>query len=123
MYGLVLFCGAVGERLFRGGGGYYKTEYEPATTYDSAYNHMDRLGNRWGLVIFDECHHLPGEMYSHAAEMCLAPSRLGLTATPERSDGRHTLLDDLIGPQVYAQGLKELAGDYLADYVVERIKV
>ncbi len=84
---------------------------------------MDRLGNRWGLVIFDECHHLPGEMYSHAAEMCLAPSRLGLTATPERSDGRHTLLDDLIGFQVYAKGIKELAGDYLADYVVERVKV
>src|SRR6266850_1079600 len=65
----------------------------------------------------------PGEMYSHAAEMCLAPYRLGLTATPERADGRHVLLDELIGPQVYAKGIKELAGDYLADYVVERIKV
>ena len=84
---------------------------------------MDRLGNRWGLVIFDECHHLPGEVYSHAAEMCLAPYRLGLTATPERADGREALLDTLIGPQVYAQGITELAGEYLSDYVVERLKV
>jgi superfamily II DNA or RNA helicase len=118
-----LLCAAFGEQIGLIGGGYYEIQDLTVTTYDSAYNHMDRLGNRWGLIIFDECHHLPGEMYSHAAEMCLAPYRLGLTATPERSDGRHTLLDDLIGPQVYAKGIKELAGDYLADYVVERIKV
>ena len=118
-----LLCAAFGEQIGLIGGGYYEVQDVTVTTYDSAYNHMDRLGNRWGLVIFDECHHLPGEMYSHAAEMCLAPYRLGLTATPERADGRHLLLDDLIGPQVYAKGIKELAGEYLADYVVERVKV
>lgn len=118
-----LLCAAFGEQIGLIGGGYYEPQDLTVTTYDSAYSHMDRLGNRWGLVIFDECHHLPGEMYSHAAEMCLAPYRLGLTATPERSDGRHVLLADLIGPQVYAKGIKELAGDYLADYVVERVKV
>ncbi len=118
-----LLCAAFGEQIGLIGGGYYEIQDLTVTTYDSAYNHMDRLGNRWGLVIFDECHHLPGEMYSHAAEMCLAPYRLGLTATPERADGRHALLDNLIGPQVYAKGIKELAGDYLADYVIERIKV
>jgi superfamily II DNA or RNA helicase len=118
-----LLCAAFGEQIGLIGGGYYEIQDLTVTTYDSAYGHMDRLGNRWGLVIFDECHHLPGEMFSHAAEMCLAPYRLGLTATPERSDGRHALLDTLIGPRVYTKGIKELAGDYLADYVVERIKV
>jgi len=118
-----LLCAAFGGEIGLIGGGYYEVQDVTVTTYDSAYNHMDRLGNRWGLVIFDECHHLPGEMYSHAAEMCLAPYRLGLTATPERSDGRHVLLDDLIGPQVYTKGIKELVGDYLADYAVERVKV
>jgi superfamily II DNA or RNA helicase len=118
-----LLCAAFGEQIGLIGGGYYEIQDLTVTTYDSAYSHMDRLGNRWGLVIFDECHHLPGEMYSHAAEMCLAPYRLGLTATPERSDGRHVLLDVLVGPQVYTKGIKELAGDYLADYVTERIAV
>ena len=55
--------------------------------------------------------------------MCLAPYRLGLTATPERADGRHVLLDDLVGPRVYAKGIKELSGEYLADYVTERLTV
>jgi superfamily II DNA or RNA helicase len=118
-----LLCAAFGEQVGLIGGGYYEPQDLTVTTYDSAYSHMDRLGNRWGLVIFDECHHLPGEMYSHAAEMCLAPYRLGLTATPDRTDGRHALLDHLIGPQVYAKGIKDLAGDYLAEYVVEKIKV
>ncbi len=118
-----LLCAAFGEQVGLIGGGYYELQDLTVTTYDSAYNHMDRLGNRWGLVIFDECHHLPGEMYSHAAEMCLAPYRLGLTATPERSDGRHVLLEELIGPLVYLKGIKELAGDYLAEYVTERVTV
>ena len=38
------------------------------------------------------------EAYSDAAEMCLAPYRLGLTATLERADGRRALFDELIGP-------------------------
>ncbi|MCS6925885.1 MAG: DEAD/DEAH box helicase family protein [Candidatus Binatia bacterium] len=118
-----LLCAAFGEPVGLLGGGYYEVHELTVATYESAYTHMDRLGNRWGMVIFDECHHLPGEMYSHAAEMCLAPYRLGLTATPERTDGRHVLLDALIGPQVYTKGIKELAGDYLADYVIERITV
>ena len=118
-----LLCATFGETIGLIGGGYYEIEDLTVTTYSSAYRHMDRLGNRWGLVIFDECHHLPGATYSHAAEMCLAPYRLGLTATPERADGREALLDTLIGPQVYAQGITELAGEYLADYVVERLKV
>ena len=56
---------------------------------------MDHLGARFGLVVFDECHHLPSGAYSLAARSCLAPYRLGLTATPERTDGREADLDEL----------------------------
>ncbi len=105
------------------GGGYFEVNHLTATTYDSAVRHMDRLGDRFGLLIFDECHHLPGPVYAHAAEMGLAPFRLGLTATFERPDGRHALLEDLIGPLVYRKGIKELAGTYLADYEVRRVVV
>ncbi len=61
------------------------------TTYDSACIHMQKLGDRFGLIIFDECHHLPGDLRKEAALMSAAPLRLGLTATPERADGRHTI--------------------------------
>lgn len=105
------------------GGGYYEVNLLTVTTYQSAVNTMDRLGNQWGLLIVDECHHLPGEMYSHAAQMAIAPYRMALTATLERQDGRHTVLDELIGPLIYQKGIKELAGDYLAEYEVKKTTV
>jgi superfamily II DNA or RNA helicase len=105
------------------GGGEYRPEALTVTTYDSAYLHMENIGNRFGLVIFDECHHLPGETYAMAARFCLAPFRLGLTATPERTDGRESDLEELIGPEVYRQDIVDLSGDYLAKYETERIVV
>lgn len=105
------------------GGGEYTIQPLTVTTYDSAYLHMEHLGNRFGLVVFDECHHLPGESYSLAARQCLAPFRLGLTATPERADGRDALLTDLIGPIVYRKDIVEMSGSYLADYEVHTMSV
>src|SRR5579859_4543809 len=83
--------------------------------------HMDHLGALFGLVVFDECHHLPSAAYAHAARASLAPYRLGLTATPERADGREADLDRLIGPVVYRKDIVELSGDYLAEYEVEQV--
>ncbi len=93
------------------------------TTYDSAYIHMERMGASFGLVIFDEEHHLPAPGLRQAAEFCAAEWRMGLTATPERFDGQHVLLDDLIGPVVYRQEISEARGDTLAEYEVVRIPV
>src|SRR5262249_39509424 len=98
------------------GGGYYDLQPLTVTTYDSAYIHLERWGNRFGLVVFDECHHLPGPTYMAAAVGTLAPFRLGLTATPERADGQEALLPELIGPVVYRREIKQLAGDFLAEY-------
>ena len=92
-------------------------------TYDSAAIHAESLGNQYGLLIFDECHHLPSDFNRVIAEYSLAPYRLGLTATPDRSDGRHRDLDYLIGPEVYRKDSAELAGIALAPYRVEQIKV
>ncbi len=105
------------------GGGEYRLESLTVTTYDSAHLHMENFGNRFGLVIFDECHHLPSEAYALAASQCLAPFRLGLSATPERSDGRESYLDTLIGPVVYRKDIIELSGSYLADYDVHTVAV
>ncbi len=49
------------------GGGYYDIRPLTVTTYDSAYLNMERLGNQFGLIVFDECHHLPGPTYGLAA--------------------------------------------------------
>jgi superfamily II DNA or RNA helicase len=105
------------------GGGEHEVRPLTVTTYDSAYLHMEHLGARFGLVVFDECHHLPSPTYALAARLALAPYRLGLTATPERADGLDAVLASLIGPTVYRRDITELAGAYLADYETERIEV
>ena len=93
------------------------------STYDSAAIHAETLGNRYGLLIFDECHHLPSEFYRVVAEYAIAPYRLGLSATPERSDGKHETLNALIGPVVYRREPEELAGSALAEHRVVQLKV
>ncbi len=93
------------------------------TTYDSAYIHMDKMGAGFGLLIFDEEHHLPGRCRREAAILSAAGMRLGLTATPERSDGLHKDLDRLIGPVVYRMPFKKAKGSTLADFDVVRIPV
>jgi len=105
------------------GGGEYSLHPLTVTTYDSAYLHMENLGARFGCVVFDECHHLPAEAYALAARQCLAPFRLGLTATLERADGREAVLEQLIGPVVYRKEIVELSGEYLADYETEQITI
>jgi superfamily II DNA or RNA helicase len=105
------------------GGGDYDVQDLTVITYDSAYQHMEHLGAKFGLIIFDECHHLPGPTYGLAARFCLAPFRLGLTATPERADGRERELVELIGPTVYRKELTELSGEYLAEYETIRLVV
>src|SRR5262249_43967326 len=69
------------------GGGNYDLKPLTVSTYDSAHLYVERWGNRYGLLVFDECHHLPGPSYMLAAIGSIAPYRLGLTATPERADG------------------------------------
>jgi superfamily II DNA or RNA helicase len=93
------------------------------TTYDSAYLHMDKMGAGFGLLIFDEEHHLPGRCRREAALLSAAPMRLGLTATPERSDGLHVDLDRLVGPVAYRMPFREAKGSTLADFDVVRIPV
>ena len=105
------------------GGGDHEVRPLTVTTYDSAYLYMEHLGARFGLVVFDECHHLPSGAYAMAARLALAPFRLGLTATPERSDGRESDLDELIGPVVYRKEIVDLSGGFLAEYETERVVV
>lgn len=92
-------------------------------TYNSAAIQAKTLGNLYALLIFDECHHLPTSFFRVIAEESIAPYRLGLTATPDRSDGSHRDLDTLIGKVCYRKTAKELSGDALAEHKLVQIKV
>ncbi|MGA9400236.1 DEAD/DEAH box helicase [Haladaptatus sp.] len=105
------------------GGGEQNVEGLTVSTYDSAYLRADDIGDRFGLVIFDEVHHLGGEGYREIARLLAAPARMGLTATFERPDGAHEVVSDLVGEKVFDIDVDELAGTHLAPYDVKRMTV
>ncbi|MGF1472159.1 MAG: DEAD/DEAH box helicase family protein [Rubrobacteraceae bacterium] len=105
------------------GGGYHEVTPLTITTYDSAYIHAERYGDRFALVVYDEVHHLPADKYAVIPKMLLAPYSLGLTATPERPDGGHELLPELVGPVCYRRAPEDLAGNYLAPFELVRIPI
>jgi len=106
------------------GGGENVVRMVTVATYDSAYSHVAHLGNKFLFLIFDEAHHLASPGYMQIAEMYIAPYRMGLTATYERSDQRHTLLPLLVGDPVYSASLEELTKDkHLSPYIHEKIAV
>jgi len=57
---------------------------------------LTRLVGGYGLVVADECHHIPAAAFEHAVNQIPARRWLGLTATPYRRDK----LDDLIALQL-----------------------
>lgn len=105
------------------GGGEQEIKALTVSTYDSAYIHAARLGNKFGLIIFDEVHHLPAEVYKNIAEMFASPFRMGLTATYEREDGLHAELNRLVGGKVFEKKVKELAGEHLSPFRLQKIAV
>ncbi|MFX0168082.1 MAG: DEAD/DEAH box helicase [Candidatus Hodarchaeota archaeon] len=106
------------------GGG--KRIFLPITvaTYDSASLLAYKHTTFFGLLVFDEVHHLPSPTYRLTAEQSIAPFRLGLTATPERYDELHHDLDRLVGPTVYRIAPRVLEKEgFLASYQLQRIQI
>jgi DNA or RNA helicases of superfamily II len=108
--------------LFGGG----KREVSDVTimTYDSASINLEKMPTYFGLVIADECHHAVSPSFRKALENTTAPYRLGLTATPYRSDGLHKHYERVLGPIVYSLDSSALQSrGYLARHREERVYV
>ena len=54
---------------------------------------------KWGLIVFDECHHIPSPIYRRSADL-QTKHRLGLTATPTRESDDEEEIFTLIGPPI-----------------------
>ncbi|MFB6073001.1 MAG: DEAD/DEAH box helicase [Halobacterium sp.] len=50
----------------------------------------------WGLIVYDEVHHIPSEVFRRSADL-QSKHRLGLTATPVREDDKETDIYTLVG--------------------------
>jgi superfamily II DNA or RNA helicase len=90
-------------------------------TYASAYRRMGEIGARFGLLVFDEVHHLTAPEWTEIARLALAPFRLGLTATYDPRQAE--ILDELVGPLAYWKLVRELSGRRLAPYEIIRLSV
>ena len=103
------------------GGGFHNISDITVATYDSAALHMRDLGNRFGLLICDECHHLPGPRNRSAAEDTLAPYRLGLSATPDLEGDAAVVLKRVLGELCCNLQINDLAGRVLAEYCIKQV--
>ncbi|WP_052295838.1 DEAD/DEAH box helicase [Parasphaerochaeta coccoides] len=57
--------------------------------------------DRYGMVICDECHHIPAVTYEQTVRRISSSRIYGLTATPMRNDGHHAIIFMQCGKLVY----------------------
>jgi superfamily II DNA or RNA helicase len=64
----------------------------------------DDIVANYGQVIVDECHHLPAVSFERVLSAIKARYVVGLTATPQRRDGHHPIIQMQIGPIRFKAG-------------------
>ena len=66
--------------------------------YKSVYNRRDELSENFSMILVDEAHLCPAEMFSTALNSLNAKIKIGISATPKRKDGKHVFLADYFSP-------------------------
>ncbi len=106
---LAQWCGALVEGLGIEPGTITDGRVQPAgvtvatvqTLLSMEPSDLQRLGRSFGMVVVDECHHLPAATFRTVLSGLSGKYRFGLTATPTRADGLTPLIDLCIGPRLY----------------------
>jgi superfamily II DNA or RNA helicase len=70
---------------------------------------IDDLVGNYGHVIVDECHHVPAFSFERVLSEVKARYLVGLTATPQRRDGRQAITEMQLGPVRYRVDAKSQA--------------
>ena len=66
-----------------------------------SWDELRAFGAGFGLLVCDECHHVPAETWVRVVAALPARCRVGLTATPKRKDGLHDWMHLALGPTRY----------------------
>ena len=64
-------------------------------------NYSEDIFDDFGLVIFDECHHLSAEKFSKILRKISIPYMIGLSGTPNRNDKLEKVFEYYIGEMLY----------------------
>ncbi|KAM7196028.1 P-loop containing nucleoside triphosphate hydrolase protein [Naviculisporaceae sp. PSN 640] len=105
---------AESKNRFPGNAGIIVTTYSMVTNnreraHDSK-KMMDFLrGREWGLMLLDEVHVVPAQIFRRVISSIKSHSKLGLTATLLREDDKISHLNFLIGPKLYEANWMELS--------------
>ncbi|KAH8894945.1 DNA repair helicase rad25 [Thozetella sp. PMI_491] len=105
---------AESKNKFSGSTGIIVTTYTMvSSTRERAHDSkkmMDFLKSReWGLMLLDEVHVTPAEVFRRVISSIKSHSKLGLTATLLREDDKISHLNFLIGPKLYEANWMELS--------------
>jgi superfamily II DNA or RNA helicase len=109
---LALFLGVPESSIGRYGGGLRRvTGQVDVAMLPSLVNHgaVNDLVARYGQVIVDECHHVPAVTFERILSEVRARYLVGLTATRQRRDGLHPILDMQLGPVRFVMNPRDLA--------------
>src|SRR5690606_12542161 len=66
-----------------------------------------KIFDQFSFVIFDECHHAASKVYSNALYKTGAQYVLGLSATPDRTDGTSYVLNWYLGDMIHREPVKK----------------
>ncbi|KAI0014103.1 DNA repair helicase RAD25 [Xylariaceae sp. FL0662B] len=103
------------KQRFPGNTGIIVTTYPMVTVSGKKRAHdsqkmMDFLtGREWGLMLLDEVHVVPANIFRKVSHSIKSHAKLGLTATLLREDDKISDLNFLIGPKLYEANWMELS--------------
>jgi DNA excision repair protein ERCC-3 len=108
-----------GIGLYHGG----EKNVRPVTvaTYQTAGMDRHRMlfdERRWGLIVYDEVHHIPSPIHRRSADL-QTKHRLGLSSTPVREDDKEKEIFTLIGPPIGTDWEALFDAGYVAEPEVE----
>jgi superfamily II DNA or RNA helicase len=87
----------------------------------------NRIAEKFGTVIVDECHHMPAKMFRSVVSRFNSKYLFGLTATPDRKYNDQKLISAYLGPIIHTVEKEEIIGrnpvknSSSADTVVVRV--
>ncbi|MFB6199409.1 MAG: DEAD/DEAH box helicase [Candidatus Nanohaloarchaea archaeon] len=87
-------------------------------TYHIAGEKTSIFRREWGLIIFDEVHHIPSKLFRKTADL-QSTRRIGLSASPVREDSKEKEIFALIGQEVGGDWARFFNEDYVRKPDVE----
>lgn len=109
---LSMFLGIEEKKIGQIGGGKRKANGRLDVAMIQSLVRKGRVDDKvatYGHVIVDECHHVPAVSFERVLSEVKARYVCGLTATPQRRDGHHPILEMQLGPVRFAMPSKSQA--------------